>query len=410
MMVTSTRDAVPQTPSAKVRRVLVPAYSLFALMTVVIGITVTVATRLNNASAGRGRSWITSWFQFDGVWYNDIAAHGYSYTPGQMSTVAFFPSYPVAVHGMEYLTGSYPWAASIVTLLCSIIFITAFSFWVINKVSEPVAVTAIALVMLYPYSLFLYGSMYSDSLFIMVSFTALILADRKHYWLAGLVAIVATAGRPVGVAVTVGITAMALQHIVIARRELTITPDVDRKHPIRFMEMIRAIRYVTWRECGVLVSLVGLIGWMIYLGATFSSPLAFLETQSAPGWYQGSGPKTWFKVVYIGHLLFGRFPTFLLVTAQAVMCLLAILLMRRALRLLGWGYAAYGVVVLAIPIIGTKDFMGTGRYVLACFPVFVAAAHYLVTKHPRWRYVIYPVFVLGMITATSLFAFDILVS
>ena len=37
-------------------------------------------------------------------------------------------------------------------------------------------------------------------------------------------------------------------------------------------------------------------------------------------------------------------------------------------------------MVLAIPIIGTKDFMGTGRYVLAAFPVIAAAGEFLATR------------------------------
>ncbi len=49
------------------------------------------------------------------------------------------------------------------------------------------------------------------------------------------------------------------------------------------------------------------------------------------------------------------------------------LLLRRVHRRFGWGYLAYAAVVLAIPIIGTKDFMGTGRYVLVAFPVMAAA-------------------------------------
>ena len=49
-------------------------------------------------------------------------------------------------------------------------------------------------------------------------------------------------------------------------------------------------------------------------------------------------------------------------------------------RRFGWGYAAYAAVVIAIPIIGTKDFMGTGRYVLAAFPVIAAAGDFLTVE------------------------------
>ena len=71
----------------------------------------------------------------------------------------------------------------------------------------------------------------------------------------------------------------------------------------------------------------------------------------------------------------------LLLTLQALACLAAVLLLLpRVRRLFGWGYLAYAAVVLAIPIIGTKDFMGTGRYVLAAFPVIAAAGDSLATR------------------------------
>ena len=38
----------------------------------------------------------------------------------------------------------------------------------------------------------------------------------------------------------------------------------------------------------------------------------------------------------------------------------------------------------AIPLIGTKDFMGTGRYVLAAFPVIAAAADFTRRRTARW--------------------------
>ena len=60
------------------------------------------------------------------------------------------------------------------------------------------------------------------------------------------------------------------------------------------------------------------------------------------------------------------------------------LLVRRVWQRFGWGYAAYTAVVLLIPILGTKDFMGTGRYVLAAFPVMAAAGDYLAGLRHRW--------------------------
>ena len=50
-----------------------------------------------------------------------------------------------------------------------------------------------------------------------------------------------------------------------------------------------------------------------------------------------------------------------LLTVQALAGLGAVLLLGRVWRRFGWGYTVYCVIVLVIPIVGTKDFMGLGR-------------------------------------------------
>jgi len=80
-------------------------------------------------------------------------------------------------------------------------------------------------------------------------------------------------------------------------------------------------------------------------------------------------------------------------------------------RLFGWGYLAYTVVALAIPLLGTKDFMGTGRYVLAAFPVLAAAGHVLATTPHRWiRPVVLAALGAGMLLAAYTFGSGVAVT
>ena len=44
-------------------------------------------------------SWLEPWYRFDANWYAEIACAGYSYTPGEQSTVAFFPLLPALMAG-----------------------------------------------------------------------------------------------------------------------------------------------------------------------------------------------------------------------------------------------------------------------------------------------------------------------
>jgi hypothetical protein len=100
------------------------------------------------------------------------------------------------------------------------------------------------------------------------------------------------------------------------------------------------------------------------------------------------------------------------VVPQALACLAAVLLLRTVWRRFGWGYTAYAVVSLAIPIIGTKDFMGSGRYVLAAYPVLAAAAVVLTdARRPRWLApLVLAVLAVGLAVATVAFVNGVEVS
>lgn len=193
-------------------------------------------------------------------------------------------------------------------------------------------------------------------------------------------------------------------------RAPAVDPPVGTVRP-GWRDLARAIPAVRWREAGVLLSGIGLIAWCIYLWRNFGDPLAFFTVQDAPGWSQGGGPTTWFKLQFAREVLRGPLDVSLRVIPQALMCLIAILLLPRVWRRFGWGYAAYSLVVLAIPIIGTKDFMGTGRYVLAAFPVIAVAGDYLAGTRWRWlRPVVLVVMALGLVGATIVYASGVEVS
>ena len=149
-----------------------------------------------------------------------------------------------------------------------------------------------------------------------------------------------------------------------------------------FHALLRAVRFMRWRDAALLVSGAGLIAWMVYLGVRFGDPFAFASVQGAPGWEQSGGPRTWFKVAFFGRAVLPR-----LGNGRPARAPGAGLPGRGApgahrLAAVRLGLRRLHLVSLAIPIIGTKDFMGTGRYVLAAYPVLAAAAIVL-TGHPQ---------------------------
>lgn len=366
-----------------------------------------------------GPAWLDAWFQFDAGWYHRIATVGYDYVPGQQSSIAFFPTYPLGVRALATVVGDAQVAGTLLAVVAGGASVLLFGRWAWQRLDPPAATAAVGVLMLYPYALFLYGAMYADSLFLLSAVSAFLLVERRWYWAAGLVGALATAGRPVGMAVAVGLAVRALEHVAADRAaaaSATPAPEGADARAARgpwpsLRELVAALPAVRWRQSGVLLALAGLGAWCLYLGLRFGNPLAFVEVESAPGWDQGVGPRTWFKVAYVETVARGQWGMAALLGAQAVACVCAVLLLRRVHRLFGWGYTAYAAVVLLIPIVGTDDFMGTGRYVLVAFPVMAAGGHLLAGTRHRW---LRPAFFLAsasaLVVLTSFFGQSVMVS
>src|SRR5262249_30670158 len=60
------------------------------------------------------RPWIESWYRWDAMWYADIAERGYSYRPGEQSSVAFMPMLPILMRAAEFLRLDRYWAGILI--------------------------------------------------------------------------------------------------------------------------------------------------------------------------------------------------------------------------------------------------------------------------------------------------------
>ena len=292
-----------------------------------------------------------------------------------------------------------------------------------------VARLAVVAALVFPYAWYLYGAVYADALFLVSVLAAFVLFERDRPVLAGLAAAVATAARPVGMGVVLGLIALTLE-----RRGALEVPFLDRvraqgwrgawaeargedRSTVRSVLAVRVdLRRLRPRDGGVLLSLAGLAAWMRYLATTFGDPLLFIHVEAVPGWDQGQGPRTWLKVSWLGNVR--RLPTYLAdtdahwdkliytlgTTFQALLVIGALCLVPMVVRRLGWGYAAYVLGVVAIPMLGTKDWQGTGRYLLAAFPVFVVVAGWLADRPAHLRRGLLTASALLLVFLTSAFA------
>ena len=163
-------------------------------------------------------------------------------------------------------------------------------------------------------------------------------------------------------------------------------------------------------DAGVLLSVAGLGGYMTYQWVTFGTPVAFVLTQSAPGWDQGAGLEVLFKGSFVYTMLYGSFFEIARLLLPALLCLGALFMLSRVLRRFGWGYAAFTAVLVMIPTLGTKDFMGSGRYLMVAFPLFVVLAELLVRSSRVVRLGVIGISGALLMVFTSLYGYGLQVS
>ncbi len=301
------------------------------------------------------------WARYDAGWYAHIATEGYSYTPGQQSSVAFFPAYPLAIRGLTALGLDTFLAGVLLTMVCGVLALVLFTRWARARADEATARDAGLLLALYPFAFFLYGAMYSDALFLLLLVGAFLLLERGQLLPAVLLAAVATAARPVAPALVLGLLARRLEW----KRERGERWSVKDLLPV--------------------LAAAGFVLYMLYLWRAFGDPMAFVKVQSAPGWDQLPGWRTWVKIRWFQGFSRGMsLGDFLRLVGHAAFTLGALALVWPTVRRLGWGYGLYSAAIVGLPALSSKDFMGMGRYLLAAFPLFLTLG-LLLRERPRLR-------------------------
>ena len=105
-----TRYALARGLRAETRSSVRPALRLHAAIAVVLFGLVAVFVNedfpLPSTADYGGPAALEGWFRYDGVWYQGIAEDGYFFRgDAALSSVAFFPVYPLTMRGLHWLFG-----------------------------------------------------------------------------------------------------------------------------------------------------------------------------------------------------------------------------------------------------------------------------------------------------------------
>ena len=202
---------------------------------------------------------LSCYANWDGRWYQRIATEGYTYSPNQMSSVAFSPLYPLlASFFVKIFNLRSEWALLIVShaaLIGAYFLFLRYLRARSTESSEDDAQNALLAFAFFPMTFF-FRMTYTESLFVLLLIASL-LAIRKNVslFLISLLIALAIVTRSVGVA----LVPVFLLHLWEISRSKT---DFVKK----------SILYIP-------LCFLGLIAYMTFLALAFSDPFAFSQTQ-----------------------------------------------------------------------------------------------------------------------------------
>jgi hypothetical protein len=261
----------------------------------------------------------------------------------------------------------------LVTIACGLAALCTFWRWCSRWLPRRQAIGAVLALALYPYAWYLYGAVYGDALFLLAVVGAFLLLERDQPVLAGVVGILATSTRLVGLALVVGLAVGVLERrgALVGTRWRYLPRSIDR-------------RRLRWRDAGVLLAPLGLLAWCAWLWHRFGDPFVFASAQEH--WGQSSTPRTWFKLDLLGALRGSPDRLYAYgCLLQGLLALGVVLLVPAVIRRFGLRYGAYQAVLVLIPTVGSQDFQGTGRYLIAAFPAFALVGAHLAERPARAR-------------------------
>ena len=311
------------------------------------------------------------WSHWDGEHYVTLAMGGYLHPPDNVSP-AFFPLYPLLLRSFAELLGGpiTKEALSVLAPLLSLLFLPFALYFIyyiaLDAFDERVAKGAVLILAFFPTTFFL-NAAYTESLFLALSAGSLwAIRVRKDLLVACVLAALAAATSNVGVFLIVPLT----------------------------YEWIKHVERFNWRGIYLLLAPGGLFTYMGYLWVRFGDPLLFYSAQESWG-RQATGPldtasRAWASAVegagrLLGHDLWAH-PSLSNVANQLAgasnffnlaFFVFAVVVLLAGSRYLPLSLTVYGLLLVApATLFGTpgSPLMGTPRYVLVAFPVFIVLA------------------------------------
>ncbi len=307
--------------------------------------------------------WIWGFGNFDGVHYLRIAQDGYLAQYSQ----AFFPLFPLIVrsfafifpHDLSLNTSLYTDPAYFYSgiILSNLFFILAL--YVLYKLvsidfKKDVALLTVVLLLVFPTSFF-FGSIYTESLFLLLAVSSIFLVRKKYFFWAAVLIMISTATRITGLLLI----------------------------PLYLIEAYKSKKKLNF--VWTLITPLGLICYMYYLKIQFGDPFYFLNSQPI----FGAGRET-SEIIFLPQVVYRYIKIFLTTNILSLPFFNAFLEFVFTLVPLGFLIAfvkkmrlSYWIFSITTLLLGTLTgtFSSQPRYVLISMVLFLP---YLITQFRKY--------------------------
>lgn len=312
-----------------------------------------------------GPAWYHRLARWDSGWYARIADDGYQYSsaPHAANSINFFPLYPLVSAGVKAALGVDTYIALLlvanVSAVAAILLLAKFAR---DEIGDEAGLLTVAFFCFCPATLFM-SAAYSESLCLVFVLLSLILMTRARFAGSALMSGLATAARPLSIALAPAIL-----------WEMWRTGDAP------------LVRRLPRMAIYAVIAVSGLLAYMTYLWIAFGQPLGFVESQDV--WHD---QKLSDRVIAALTLR-----PFIGVGWREATTIVAFL----ALTLWSWRYLRFALVLqglgaVLIPYLLDGISGSTGRYLLPCFPAFMALA--LICRGRPWMVIVLTGFSAGML-------------
>lgn len=350
-------------------------------------------------------AWI--WANFDGRHFADIVVSGYRHF-----NFAYFPLYPLLVKILDYhLVIDPPYVGIALSAICFLAAMLVFYKIVSLDFREDIVYISLFLMSFFPLAFF-YHTMYSDSLFLLLSALSFYFARRagqnglsetakKRRWIiAGIFGGLTTATRLAGLAL---LPALLIEWYLQSHDKLPILQIRKSRVIVKAKNLRKSIvPFFTTAFIPLTLTGLGFISYLVYLQMFHGDFLLFQKSMTA--WLQHEfifPPQVVFRYLKILVLVPRYEFVYWIAVAEFISMILYFALTFYVAKKVRLSYAVLMFFIFLLPTF-TGTFAGMPRYILHTFPAFIGIA-LLVSKYKFLKFPLLVIYLILGFIFTGLF-------